>query len=353
MLSAVVASGLTWYALQYAGIPAVDARRVTTRTDLTSSEQRSIRIFQQNSPSVVFITNLQNQTDFFSMNVYQRPRNTGTGFIWNQAGHVVTNFHVIRGANAIRVRLHDHSTWPAQVVGVEESKDIAVLRIAAPRAKLRPIVPGRSANLQVGQEVFAIGNPFGLDRTLTTGVVSALNREIRSLTGRPIQGAIQTDAAINPGNSGGPLLDSSGRLIGVNTAIYSPSQANAGIGFAVPVDTVKQVVPSLIKHGRVIRPRIGIRVIEDRNLVARLGKTGVMIRAVVPGSPAVCAGLRGLAETPDGDLILGDVIVSVDGVAIKDFNDLMTQLEKKQVGSVVSLSIDRYGQKFRRNLRLY
>lgn len=352
-LSACLASALTWYLVQYAGVADVNAKRITSRNDLTKEEQRSIEIFQRNSLSVVFITNLQNQQDFFSMNVYQRPRGTGTGFVWDQAGHIVTNFHVIRGANAIRVRLYDHSTWPATVVGAEQSKDLAVLRIRAPRSKLRPIRLGRSANLQVGQQVYAIGNPFGLDRTLTTGVVSALNREIRSLIGTPIQGVIQTDAAINPGNSGGPLLDSSGRLIGVNTAIYSPSRANAGIGFAVPVDTISQVIPSLIKHGRLLRPRLGISVIQNSNIVAQLGKSGVMIARVTPQGPAARAGLRGVSETQDGELILGDIIVAIDGVRIKDFNELLVYLEKKRVGNVVSLLIERYGRRFKRNIRLY
>lgn len=353
LLSALLASAATWYVVEYWHIPEVNARRVSPRRGLNSGEKRTIRIFQKNSPSVVFITKLQRQRDFFTMNVYQRPRGTGTGFIWDRAGHIVTNFHVIRGASAVRVRLYDHSTWAAKVVGTAPSKDIAVLRIKAPRSKLRPIVVGRSSNLQVGQQVYAIGNPFGLDRTLTVGVVSALNRQIKSLTGRPIQGVIQTDAAINPGNSGGPLLDSSGRLIGVNTAIYSPSRANAGIGFAVPVDTVNRVVPSLIKHGRLIRPRIGIMIIQDPNFVRSLGKYGVMIARVSARGPAARAGLRGVRETIDGDLILGDIITAVNGKKVRGANDLLEYLEKRRVGQTVTLTIDRYNKVFRVRIRLY
>lgn len=352
-LSAILASAVTWYMVQHWHIPEVNARRVAPRRNLNAGEKRTIRIFQRNSPSVVFITKLQRQRDYFTMNVYQRPRGTGTGFIWDRRGHIVTNFHVIRGASSVRVRLHDHTTWAARVVGTAPSKDIAVLRIKAPRSKLRPIVVGRSSNLQVGQQVYAIGNPFGLDRTLTVGVVSALNRQIKSLTGRPIQGVIQTDAAINPGNSGGPLLDSSGRLIGVNTAIYSPSRANAGIGFAVPVDTVNRVVPSLIKHGRLIRPRIGIMIIQDPSFVRSLGKYGVMIARVSPRGPAARAGLRGVRETVDGDLILGDIITAVDGKKVKSSNDLLEYLEKRRVGQRVRLTVDRYNKVFKVRIKLY
>lgn len=353
ILSAVLASGMTWYMMEYMSIPEVNARKISQRRNLTSSEKRTIRIFQRNSRSVVYITKLQQQRDFFSMNVTQIPRGTGTGFVWDRAGHIVTNFHVIRGASSVRVRLADHSTWTAKIVGRAPSKDLAVLRIRAPRSRLRPIRVGRSGNLRVGQRVYAIGNPFGLDRTLTVGVVSALNRQIKSLTGRPIRGVIQTDAAINPGNSGGPLLDTSGLLIGVNTAIYSPSRANAGIGFAVPVDTVFRVIPSLIKHGRVIRPRIGVIIIQDPNFVKSLGKTGVMIARVSRRGPAARAGLRGVRETPGGDLLLGDIIVAIDGRKVKGSNDLLAYIEKKKVGDSVRLTIERYNKRFRVRIRLY
>jgi len=224
-------------------------RAVTPRGPLLAEEQSQIEVFRKTSPSVVHITTLETQRDFFSLNVQQVPRGTGTGFVWDERGHIVTNFHVIQNGNGARVTLADQSAYNAELVGAFPDRDLAVLRIQAPREKLPPIPVGTSRDLLVGQRVYAIGNPFGLDQTLTTGIVSALNREIESVNQRTIRGVIQTDAAINPGNSGGPLLDSAGRLIGVNTAIYSPSGASAGIGFAIPVDEVNRIVPRLIRDG--------------------------------------------------------------------------------------------------------
>jgi S1-C subfamily serine protease len=239
--------------------------------------------------------------------------------------------------------------WRAKIVGAEPDKDLAVLRIEAPPEKLRAIAVGTSADLQVGQKVFAIGNPFGLDQTLTTGVISGLNREIKSLTGRPIQGVIQTDAAINPGNSGGPLLDSAGRLIGVNTAIYSPSGAYAGIGFAVPVDTVNRIVPQLVAHGKVVRPGLGI--VPEQADIARqlklrglLKQEGVLVRSVPPGSSAEQAGLVGMTQGQRG-VILGDLIVGIDGQQISELNDLYRELDKHSVGDVVVLDVVRSSEK--------
>ena len=354
LISGLVSGSLVWYLLEYGGGElSARERRVVAPRRLTSEEKRTIRIFRRNSKSVVYITTLQRRVDFFTMNVYQIPRGTGTGFIWDRRGHIVTNFHVIRRANLVRVRLADHSTWVARVVGLAPSKDLAVLRIRAPRSRLVPIRLGRSDNLLVGQKVYAIGNPFGLDRTLTVGVVSALNRQIKSLTGRPIRGVIQTDAAINPGNSGGPLLDSSGRLIGVNTAIYSPSRANAGIGFAVPVDTVRRVIPQLLRYGRIRRPRIGVIIVRNPELVKSLGKQGVMIANVKPGSPAARAGLKGMRETFEGELLFGDIIIAIDGRRVKSANDLLSYLEKKRIGQWVTLTIERYGRKLRVRIKLY
>ena len=256
-----------------------------------------LRVWRQASPAVVHITTLAVRQDAFSFNVLQIPQGTGSGFIWDAAGHVVTNFHVIREADAATVTMADHSTWKAHLVGAYPDKDLAVLRVDAPSASLHPIPIGTSHDLQVGQKVFAIGNPFGLDQSLTTGIISALGREIQSVTQRPIKDVIQTDAAINPGNSGGPLLDSAGRLIGVNTAIYSPSGVSAGIGFAIPVDEVNRLVPQLIRHGRVIRPGLGIQVGPAR-LAAELGLSGVLILGVVPDGPAPKAGIRPTRRRP-------------------------------------------------------
>ncbi len=254
----------------------VEPRAITARGDLAADEQNTIDIFRNNSPSVVYVTSIALRRGFFSLNAVEIPQGTGSGFVWDNKGRVVTNFHVISDANRVQVTMADGSTWKAVLVGAAPDKDIAVLQIDAPSHKLRPITIGTSNDLQVGQKVFAIGNPFGLDQTITSGIISALNREINAVTGRTIKGVIQTDAAINPGNSGGPLLDSAGRLIGVNTAIYSPSGAYAGIGFAVAVDEVNSVVPQLIQHGRLVRPGIGVSLVDER-IAERLGVEGLLI----------------------------------------------------------------------------
>ncbi|MBI2532718.1 MAG: trypsin-like peptidase domain-containing protein, partial [Deltaproteobacteria bacterium] len=265
------------------------------------------------------------------------------GFIWDNSGNIITNFHVIQNADAAQVTLADQSDWKARRVGVAPDKDLAVLRIDAPANKLRAIPVGTSKDLQVGQSVFAIGNPFGLDQSLTTGVISALGREIESVTRRPIQGVIQTDAAINPGNSGGPLLDSAGRLIGVNTAIYSPSGASAGIGFAIPVDTVNRIVPELIRSGKVTRPGMGIQIAEDQ-IAERLGVTGVLVVEVVQGSAAAKAGLRPTRREASGRVRLGDVITAIDGKKIESPNELFLILERYKVGDSVNVTLVREGK---------
>jgi S1-C subfamily serine protease len=272
------------------------------------------------------------------------PRGTGSGFLWDEGGHVVTNFHVIQGADAARVTLSDHSIWDAKLVGASPRNDIAVLRIETNRADLSHVVVGSSHDLSVGQQVYAIGSPFGLDYTLSTGVISGLGREIEGVTGIPIRGAIQTDAAINPGNSGGPLLDSSGRLIGMNTSILSPSGASAGIGFAVPVDTIARVVPDLIKYGRELRPTIGVELAEDA-LTRRFGLMGALILNVVPSSPAEKAGLQATRQDPNtGRIAIGDVIVAVDGAEVKNNADLYLALEGRKHGDKAKLMLNRAGK---------
>ena len=310
---------------------------------LLPGEKNTIGIFERASPAVVYIQNTALQRSAWSMDVTAVPQGSGTGFIWDTSGHVVTNFHVIEGANALSVKLADQSEHPAQVVGVDPSKDLAVLRIRPRTAKLRALPVGGSKALRVGQKVVAIGNPFGLDRTLTVGVVSALGREIQSSSGRTIQNVIQTDAAINPGNSGGPLLDSSGRLIGVNTAIVSRSGSSAGIGFAVPVDTVKRVVPQLIAHGKVIRPGLGVEIVSDA--AARgAGIEGVIISRVQAGSAAAQAGLKGLTWNRRRQPRLGDVIVAVSGKPVGDYDDLANALERHAVGERVAVTVAREGR---------
>ena len=323
--------------------PRAAPRAVAPRGELWSDEKSTIALFRQASPSVVNITAIGVQRDLLTLNLYQIPQGTGSGFIWDRTGNVITNFHVIQDADAAQVTLGDQSAWKARVVGIAPDKDLAVLRIDAPADRLRPIPIGTSKDLQVGQYVFAIGNPFGLDQTLTTGVISALGREIESVTRRPIQGVIQIDAAINPGNSGGPLLDSAGRLIGVNAAIYSPSGTSAGIGFAIPVDTVNRIVPELIRYGKITRPGLGVQLAEEQ-LAERLGVNGVLVVDVAPGSAAAKAGIRPTRRESSGRVQLGDVIVAVDGVKVETPNDLFLLLEKYKVGDIVNVSLLRDGK---------
>ncbi len=318
-------------------------RPIAPRGNLADDEQSTIKLFQRCASSVVYITTLAVRGDVFSFNLQELPQGTGSGFIWNDQGHVVTNFHVIQEANSARVTLSDQSTWQAQLVGAAPDKDLAVLKIDAPTSRLRPIEIGTSRDLSVGQKVLAIGNPFGFDQTLTTGVISGLGREIQSVTRRPIQGVIQTDAAINPGNSGGPLLDSAGRLIGVNAAIYSPSGTYSGIGFAVPVDTVNRIVPQIIRHGRVIRPGLGITIAEEQT-TRQLGVQGVLVIDVSPNSAAAQAGLRSTRYDSRGQIQLGDLIVALDNKTVRTPNELFVLLEDYQVGDTVTITVQREDQ---------
>ncbi|MEJ7603518.1 MAG: trypsin-like peptidase domain-containing protein, partial [Kofleriaceae bacterium] len=292
VLLLLVAGALVFTVYQFRSQPAqyvsYEPRPVAQRPDdkLGADEKQTIEVFDKFSRAVVHITSLETHRSQFSVDVTEIPQGTGTGFVWDeQTGIIVTNYHVVQHGNGASVTLNDGSTYPAKIIGKAPDKDLAVLKIDAPAQKLTKLPIGSSTDLKTGQKVLAIGNPFGLDQTLTTGVISGLGREIKSVTGRSIFDVIQTDASINPGNSGGPLLDSSGRLIGVNTAIYSPSGANAGIGFAIPVDTVNSIIPQLIKDGRITRPWLGINILSDHT--ASLQKIdGVAIAAVIPGASA-------------------------------------------------------------------
>jgi S1-C subfamily serine protease len=295
-------------------------------------------VFERATKSVVFISNTAIQRDFWSFDMLEVPQGSGSGFVWNKQGHIVTNFHVIYGANAIKVTLGDRSEHHAKLVGADPDHDLAVLQIQVPETTLEPLAIGTSQDLRVGQKVLAIGNPFGLDHTLTTGVVSALGRTIKSLSNRTIEGVVQTDAAINPGNSGGPLLDSAGRLIGVNTQIISPSGAYAGIGFAVPVDTVNRIVPELIRHGKLIRPGLGVSLVPDA-MARRWGIKGLVIGKVARGGSAERAGLKGARETPTGRIELGDIVVAVAGKPVMTIDELMDVLEHHKVGDQVVVEI--------------
>ncbi|MBK9000497.1 MAG: trypsin-like peptidase domain-containing protein [Myxococcales bacterium] len=305
----------------------------------TEDERNSIEVFERVSPSAVFVTQKQLVVDYWAGRATEVPSGAGTGFVWDTKGHIVTNFHVVANARALTVTLQSQKTYAAQVVGSEPRKDIAVLRIQAPPPELTPIVlPPPASKLRVGQKAIAIGNPFGLDHTLTTGVVSALGREVEGVGGVTIRDMIQTDAAINPGNSGGPLLDSAGRLIGMNTMIFSKSGASAGIGFAVPVETIRRVVPQLVEKGRVEQVGLGVQIDPQRRIERRLGLPGVVVLAVIPGSPADKAGVRGLGRTADG-LTLGDVVVGVADKPVKDYDDLYNLLDGRKPGERVKVVV--------------
>lgn len=319
-------------------------RPVTPRGPLAADEIANIEVFKRTSPSVVHITTLAAQRDMFSMRVQQVPRGTGTGFVWDESGHIVTNFHVIQDASAAKVTLADQSVHNARLVGAFADRDLAVLKIDVPPSRLPPIAMGTSRDLVVGQKVYAIGNPFGLDQTLTTGIISALNREIEAGNGRTIRGVVQTDAAINPGNSGGPLLDSAGRLVGVNTAIYSPSGASAGIGFAIPVDEVNRIVPRLIRDGRFVRPTMGVASGPPQLQRALNLPKGIALVQVNPGSPAARAGLQPFRRANDGSIVAGDVITAINDEPVADLDDMLALLERRQPGDTVQLSVWRTGQ---------
>ncbi len=322
----------------------VQPRVVEARGDLAADEDATIAIFDRISPSVVYITTSGQVLDLLTRNVMEVPRGTGTGFLWDDRGHVITNYHVIEDVQAAYVRLANQRSYEASLVGVSPEHDIAVLRIGN-RGAAAPVPIGTSADLKVGQKVLAIGNPFGLDYTLTTGVISALNRTINSEAGRAIENLIQTDAAINPGNSGGPLIDSAGRVIGMTTAILSATGHSAGIGFAVPVDTINRVVPRLIAYGRYLRPTLGI--LSDDDLSARLlegtGVRGVLVLQVQKASPAARAGLEGATVDASGERVGGDVILAVDGVAVDSVGALIDVLDAHAVGDAVRLSVYRQG----------
>ncbi|MEP5766391.1 MAG: trypsin-like peptidase domain-containing protein [Halieaceae bacterium] len=309
----------------------------------TEDEANSTEIYQRASPALVHVTSTALKRNFFSRNVLEVPQGSGSGFIWDKNGLVVTNFHVIAGANRLLIELYDQSTWEAEVIGVAPEKDLAVLRIEVPESLLFPLPMGDSTELEVGRKVLALGNPFGLDTTLTTGVVSALGREIQAPNNRLIRNVIQTDAAINPGNSGGPLLNSLGQLVGVNTAIYSPSGGSAGIGFAIPVNTVKEVVPQLISYGRLYRPVIGIELASDA-WSRRYRIQGVPLLRVFPGMPAAEAGMSGAFKNYRGEIVLGDIITKIDGDEITSSDDYLSSMEKKKPGEEVLITTQRDGE---------
>ncbi len=323
-----------------------EPRLIVARGELAADEQATIDLFRTARDSVVFISTAERVLDPWTRNAHDQPRGTGSGFVWDDLGHVVTNAHVVEGTSAATVRLADGRSFPASLVGASPRHDLAVLQIGVSASRPDPLPIGASADLEVGQTVFAIGNPFGLDWTLTKGIVSALDRELPSGRGIVIEGLIQTDAAINPGNSGGPLLDSAGRLIGVNTAIFSPSGASAGIGFSVPVDTVNRVVPQLIARGRYAPPSLGVRSDPRINSMARRqGFEGVVVLGVAPGSAAAAAGLEPAELLGDGNIRVRDAIVALDGKAISSTQDLVAALDGHEPGDEVQVIVARDGRR--------
>ncbi len=316
-----------------------DPRPISPRGKLQQDEQQTVRLFRNSSDSVVNIKATEKAINRFTMSEIEIPHGTGTGFVWDDQGHIVTNHHVIASADKAKIILADQTSYMAKLAGTEPDKDIAVLKIEAPPEVLRALPIGTSEDLEVGQNVYAIGNPFGLDQTLTTGIISGLGREIKSKNGRRITGMIQTDAAINPGNSGGPLLDSSGRLIGVNTAIYSPSGAYAGIGFAIPVDIVNRIVPQLIKFGRVIdKPRLGI--VPNVAVVRRMRMKGILVVDVVEGGTADGLGMKP-SRWKDGKPIFGDIIVGIGDQAIGSVDELLDALDQYEIGDQAEITVVR------------
>lgn len=323
-----------------------ELRREETPSELQQDEKALIEVFERVSPSVAFIKNAALQWDWFSTYVYEIPQGAGSGFVWDDKGHIVTNFHVIYQANKIEVILSDQKPYKAKIVGLAPNHDLAVLKIDAPKELLKPVPIGSSKVLKVGQKALSIGNPFGLDYSLTTGVVSALGRSMRSIGGRKIYDVIQTDAAINPGNSGGPLLDSSGNLIGVSTLIYSTSGSSAGISFAIPVDTVKRVVPQLIQYGKVKRPGIGVTLVPD-NYRERFGIEGAIVLQVQQGSAADRAGLEPTRRDIFGNIILGDIIIAADDEKISNNEGLVDYVDRnKKIGDKIDLRFMRNNKEY-------
>ncbi len=316
----------------------------TAAYSLLPDEENTIKVFKEAAASVVYVTNVA-ITQSPGMDEMAIPQGTGSGFVWDRQGHIVTNFHVLQGGNAFLVTLGDQTQLEARVVGSDPSKDIAVLKVEKSRDKLRPVRTAKFEALRVGQKTIAIGNPFGLDHTLTTGVISALGREMQGVSGITIRDMIQTDAAINPGNSGGPLLDSDGNLIGMNTMIYSRSGGSAGIGFAVPVSFIERIVPELIKYGKVVRPGMGISILNAGQKHYLVGdRPGVVVSEVNPGGPAAKAGLRGLRRLKGGRVAPGDIIVGVEPHIVRDFDDLYNAFDRFKPGDTVTLKIVRDGK---------
>lgn len=345
-------------------VPAADAavensqQRPKLALALSSDEENNIQVYESISPAVVNITSTSYVEDFWGMDVYPQ-QGTGSGSIMDKKGHILTNFHVIKGAQELKVTLSDKTSYNAQVIGADPDNDLAVIKINAPADKLHTVQLGTSENLHIGQKVLAIGNPFGLDRTLTRGIISGLGRPLKTNNGRTIDNVIQTDASINPGNSGGPLLNANGELIGVNTAIYSPSGGSVGIGFAVPVEIAKRIIPDLINYGRVLRPWLGI---SSRTVTSQLSSSlslgteeGLIILNVVPNGPAARAGMKGserVEQRGNRYYFSGDVLTKINDEPIRNQEDLYRVLNNHKTDDTVQLEVYRDGRAVKLNAKL-
>jgi len=330
------------------------SRKEIANPSTVSDEQNSIQVYKTAAPGVALIATSSRFENFFGQE-FERESGNGSGSVIDKQGHILTNYHVIEKASKLRVSFGGDKIYAARLVGADPDTDLAVIKITPPPEGLTVIPFGDSDKLEVGQKVLAIGNPFGLDRTLTTGVISGLQRPIRARNNRPIDAAIQTDASINPGNSGGPLLDKFGRIIGINSQILSPAGGSVGVGFAVPVNTAKRVVPQLIAFGEVRRPKLGLSLYSVKKLNERgVGlpiNSGLLVSRILRGGSADRAGLRGLSQ--DGDsVILGDIIISVDGVSVNDIDDLYRFLDKKKIGETIRVFIYREGKRLTVPVRL-
>lgn len=361
ILPAILAASLVLFYERNVRLPKISADPTATQPKqliLSSDEQNNISVYEAVSPGVVNITSISYKEDFWGFDVYPQ-QGSGSGSIIDKAGHILTNFHVIQGAQELKVVLSDKSTYDARFVGADPDNDLAVIKIDAPADKLHTVPLGTSQSLAVGQKVLAIGNPFGLDRTLTRGIISGLGRPLKASNGRTIDNVIQTDASINPGNSGGPLLNSNGEIIGINTAIYSPSGGSVGIGFAVPVDIARNILPDLLAYGRVLRPWLGISTIQiTPRLASRLAlniKEGLIVRGTLPNGPAAKAGIIGSEQYRIVDnriQLLADILTKVDGQKIASEEDLYRVLKDRRPNDVVWVEIIRDGKPLKIKVQL-
>ncbi|HXH69838.1 MAG TPA: trypsin-like peptidase domain-containing protein [Pyrinomonadaceae bacterium] len=339
--------GSIWQVRDMANVALAEyAASAISDPSVVSDEQNSIEVYKTLAPGVAFIKTSARVANYYGEE-FERERGNGSGSVIDNQGHILTNSHVVEGASSLSVSFGGDKVYPAKVIGRDPDTDLAVIKIEPPREGLTVISLGDSDRLNVGQKVLAIGNPFGLDRTLTTGVISGLQRPIRGTNQHPIEGAIQTDASINPGNSGGPLLDKYGKMIGINAQIYSRSGTSSGVGFAIPVNIAKRVVPQLIQFGEVRRPKLGASLLSVEQLSGQVQlpvASGLLVRSALAGGAAANSGIRGLSQDAGGEVVLGDIITAVDGEKMKDLDDLYRYLDKKQIGDTVQAEVFRNGR---------